>query len=1004
MKILRIRFENINSLKGLHEIDFTEKPLASAGLLAITGPTGSGKSTILDVITLALFNRIPRISGALSKSVIEQTGLIITRNMNDCFAEIKYESKAGIFTSRWSIKKARTGNLKDYEMELARADNSLFPLKKSEVPDKNEELIGLSFDQFVKAIVLAQGDFAAFLKAKKGDREKLLEQVTGSWIYRKIGKAAFDRNKELGQGLSALLESESRLKENMLDEEGYKKLSADLEQCNKDISGIQAKTTRLTDEKKLKKEIADLVKKIGEQTKSEAETWEGQRRFLELNGERLEKHRKLIPYQKRLWEWQKLGKELNDGGAALENIRQEIKKCLDGNAAIADEVREITGSDDDVITALSEFDDRVTALEREKAEKDTIIKGRVENLKELAEELSLTLDLSDIETFLTVIEASIEENSNSVRTLTISVGKDLASRPEEELRKLKTYAEEARNYKTEKAVLDEKASSISYESEIADKLRQESEVLPGLLKEARAESDRALQTLEILEKDATIRDLTASLEDHRKKLRDGEPCPLCGSNDHPYAAEVPDFPEDLDEKIKKAKKENERFTKAVTTLENSITSNEKSLKDKEQKIAGLMKEFENLKDKCNTILQKIPEEFRLLDPQDMIAKITSAADALESLISANFKDRKLRDLRIKSGELSALAKVAGELAAKRNEIFEGDDVHRFTSAYTNRYTSNLSLAERLGKDEKSLSEKLDADRNTHNECEAALKKDIEGYASIADALDDIIEGKEYQKLDADDKKFSEELKAIRALLDESRRSLAENMQNDTARSTEEIDTETELCQSALNERNQERDGFVTAKTLHDSAVRELDKITSVIADQKKKNEKWVLLDSYIGDAEGKRFSVFAQQLTLFQLIKLANRRMDLLSDRYRLDMPGKDEDDSLVVIDRHMGDLRRSVKSLSGGETFLVSLSLALALSDLASRQVEIKSLFIDEGFGSLDKVTLDQTIDTLERLQNETSKTIGVISHIEAMQERITTQIRLTRNGQGYSTVEIVC
>ena len=133
------------------------------------------------------------------------------------------------------------------------------------------------------------------------------------------------------------------------------------------------------------------------------------------------------------------------------------------------------------------------------------------------------------------------------------------------------------------------------------------------------------------------------------------------------------------------------------------------------------------------------------------------------------------------------------------------------------------------------------------------------------------------------------------------------------------------------------------------------------------------------------------------------RRMDLLSDRYRLDMPGKDEDDSLAVIDRHMGDLRRSVKSLSGGETFLVSLSLALALSDLASRQVEIKSLFIDEGFGSLDKVTLDQTIDTLERLQNETSKTIGVISHIEAMQERITTQIRLTRNGQGYSSVEIV-
>jgi len=1003
MKILRIRFENINSLKGFHEIDFTEKPLASAGLLAITGPTGSGKSTILDVITLALFNRIPRITGALSKSVIEQTGLIITRNMNDCFAEIRYESKAGIYTSRWSIKKARTGNLRDYEMELARADGSLFPLKKSEVPDKNEELIGLSFDQFVKAIVLAQGDFAAFLKAKKGDREKLLEQVTGSWIYRKIGKAAYDRNKELGQELSALLESENRLKEKMLDEEGYEKLSADLEHCNSEISGIQRKITMLAEEKKLKKEIADLVKKIEEQTNSESETMEGQRRFLELNGERLGKHRKLIPYQKRLWEWQRLGKEVNESGAALENIRQDIKKCLDGNAAIAAEVRELTGSDDDVIKALSEFDDRVTALEREKAEKDTIISGRIENMKELAAELAMTVDLSDIETAIEVIEAGIEENSDVVRTLITSVGTDRASSPEEELRKLKAFAEEARNYKTEKAVLDEKASSLSEESETMIKIQQETGLLPGLLTEARNERDKALHTLEILEKDARIRDLTASLEDHRKKLRNGDPCPLCGSVEHPYVTREPEFRDDLDERISVAKKEKERCSGEVTRLENSIASNEKSLKDKERKIAGLTKEYERLSETCTATIHKIPEEFRLSDPQEMIAKITSAADDLDRLIRANLKDRKLRDLRLKSGELSALLKVAGELAAKRNEIFKGDDVHRFTSGYSSRYTSNVSLSEKLGKDEKVLSEKLDGDRNTLNDYEAALRKDIKGYGSITDTLVDIINGEDYQELDEADKKFSEDLRAIRALLDESRRSLAEHKKNDTVRIMEEIDTEMVLFQTALNERNQERDGLVTAKTLHDSAACELEKISSVIADQKKKNQKWVLLDSYIGDAEGKRFSVFAQQLTLFQLIKLANRRMDLLSDRYRLDMPGKDEDDSLAVIDRHMGDLRRSVKSLSGGETFLVSLSLALALSDLASRQVEIKSLFIDEGFGSLDKVTLDQTIDTLERLQNETSKTIGVISHIEAMQERITTQIKLTRNGQGYSVVEIV-
>ena len=128
-----------------------------------------------------------------------------------------------------------------------------------------------------------------------------------------------------------------------------------------------------------------------------------------------------------------------------------------------------------------------------------------------------------------------------------------------------------------------------------------------------------------------------------------------------------------------------------------------------------------------------------------------------------------------------------------------------------------------------------------------------------------------------------------------------------------------------------------------------------------------------------------------------------LSDRYRIDQPTDEEDDSLVAIDEHMGRQRRSIKTLSGGETFILSLALALALSDLASRNIEINSLFIDEGFGTLDPETLDQTLDTLEVLQAESSKMIGVISHVESLKERIATQIQLTQNGQGYSNLKIV-
>jgi len=170
----------------------------------------------------------------------------------------------------------------------------------------------------------------------------------------------------------------------------------------------------------------------------------------------------------------------------------------------------------------------------------------------------------------------------------------------------------------------------------------------------------------------------------------------------------------------------------------------------------------------------------------------------------------------------------------------------------------------------------------------------------------------------------------------------------------------------------------------------------------KDNLKWELLGKYIGNADGKKFATFAQGLTLSRLMALTNRRLTDLSDRYLLDKPGEQEEDELMIVDLYMGNERRSVKTLSGGETFMISLSLALALSDLASKNIKLESLFIDEGFGTLDPETLDLALNTLEKLQQEAQKNIGIISHVESIKERITTQIRLERNNRGFSRIVI--
>jgi exonuclease SbcC len=163
---------------------------------------------------------------------------------------------------------------------------------------------------------------------------------------------------------------------------------------------------------------------------------------------------------------------------------------------------------------------------------------------------------------------------------------------------------------------------------------------------------------------------------------------------------------------------------------------------------------------------------------------------------------------------------------------------------------------------------------------------------------------------------------------------------------------------------------------------------------------WEDLNELIGDKEGKKFSKFAQNLTLQHLISLANKRLQKLTDRYQLDYTNIMED--LTVIDQYQWQVKRSVKTLSGGESFLVSLALALSLSDLSSQKIKIQSLFIDEGFGTLDQETLDIAMENLERLQNESDRMIGIISHVESLKERIFTQIEVQKSSTGYSNLSI--
>jgi len=170
--------------------------------------------------------------------------------------------------------------------------------------------------------------------------------------------------------------------------------------------------------------------------------------------------------------------------------------------------------------------------------------------------------------------------------------------------------------------------------------------------------------------------------------------------------------------------------------------------------------------------------------------------------------------------------------------------------------------------------------------------------------------------------------------------------------------------------------------------------------QSAEHRRWARLDELIGSADGKKFRVFAQGLTLRKLVVLANEHLQRLSGRYVLHRKS-DDNLELEMVDTFQADNRRSVNTLSGGESFLVSLALALGLSDLAGRNAAIRSLFIDEGFGTLDDNSLDLAVSTLENLQ-AAGKTIGIISHVKELKERIGAQIQVRKSGNGFSTIQV--
>ncbi|MEO1261848.1 MAG: SbcC/MukB-like Walker B domain-containing protein [Bacteroidota bacterium] len=468
-----------------------------------------------------------------------------------------------------------------------------------------------------------------------------------------------------------------------------------------------------------------------------------------------------------------------------------------------------------------------------------------------------------------------------------------------------------------------------------------------------------------------------------------------------------------------------------------LVEKEKSVQHSQKSLNELNKKFNKLVHELNNTLEKYKLQFSMDTAKEMFINLEKqATDFTEKTNEKTNHERRLALLKqsdqqlVKSIEslektfnnskieLAKETSTLKDLKVKRTELFgeKKPDIERdqmivklesAEKSMTRERESHLKMLKQLGLLQQSidaLKKRIEKENKTISASQKKLTKALvkNGFKSIDELRSAIIPDKLAQQIQTKADRLNEKKIKAKQLLktieqeqaSALKKTLTDKTKNELSETIQKLESEfTDLQRNigALEQQLRAND------LIQNEAVQLLQEIDA----QRKDYNRWMALYDLIGSSDGKKFRIFAQGLTLQKLVQLANSHLKNLYDRYYISKrPG--EDLELDIIDTYQADNSRSMHTLSGGESFLVSLALALGLSDLAGKNANIKSLFIDEGFGTLDDQALDLALSTLENLQAK-GKTIGIISHVKELKERISTQISVVKKGGGRSVVQVI-
>ena len=1127
MKLLKLEILNLASLDNPNGevIDFEQGVLKDSNIFSIVGSTGSGKSTILDAICLALYNRAPRYprkKGERGQKIEvygdpddnEKNRLaptdcrnILTRGTKYGYSKLTFLANNGtVYRAEWSVKFA-TKRYEDVITSLYSISNvNGIAVETEEEWTQLPEIIGLDYDQFLRTVLIAQGTFSNFLNAKEEERYALLEKLIGNEdLYASIAAAiknqkdaAVSAYNEVAANVAALDTNKIPENELQLVEERIKELEAEEEKDKEEKKLIDEALAWYVKEKTFKERI-DLYAKDFTAAKEGLEAYKSK-------AEKLSLHDATVPAVQLYKDLQGAREDKANNENSLELLKVQL----------GDKESELGKKETEQKVLL---EDEKIAKDEQQKQKPHIAAARllIGELVGLNNAKNATANaVKDAEKAAVAAELAVKNNAEAIQRFNNELGQkqsaleDLKKKVNEQMSAFAAAVEasvkdfEEENVKLEKldlvALQNEKTTADKELADLKDALR-----ITSALSENRSQSldkqkeqeglqarnadidkelesfaiDKLTSELEIMRKSYTLM-TSENWEMHRNDLRDGDPCPLCGSTHHPYKSNdnLEPVVNGLSQLIAEKEADLKKQELSKKGLENEKGSNEGRIEACKGIVMDLDKVISRLEGEWAE-LKKNHAEFEQ-DGDKLISGIETAQvksekanKSLEDYIELNNLVGKLREKMEQARaalngykELSdrELQKAADDFTTANTSLLaECAKTEQLSEQLTARNEEKVNAEKALEQAKAAVAEKQEAltkelgDKNPDTfeaQLEQAVRKasdEVEKMSKLMSGLREdmkelsgrvLVAIENRDKADEKANSKSGELNAwleqynkqaeVTALTEEDVAALYSSTENweeirerqrkltdDFIRAQANLSKENgdhEEHQKKRPEKSEEefaaRNAELAAKTntelvetkarmqRHENAMLELGKLGSDLDEATQTKRDWEQINEAIG-ADGKTLRKIAQCYTLRFLIEHANVEIRKFNGRFEL-MQVKNSL-GIRVIDHERADDIRDTTSLSGGETFIVSLGLALGLSALSSRNISCENLFIDEGFGTLDPEALATVIDSLAMLQSSQGKKVGVISHTNTMSERITTQISVVKKGNsGSSRIEI--